>query len=539
MKGQDNDINRLFDGRYNLLKRLSDEGATADVWLAIDTLTQEKSLNDDGDCEDTVIDEDSGTRVAIKIYRPKNALDVEGESLFIKEFKTAYNCQHENLLAPTGYGIANDIPYLVMPYCSNGSAGNLVGKISDEKEVWKFLQQTASGLAYLHSCKPPIIHQDIKPGNILIDDNGNYRITDFGISVKRDYNRKSYLDDKDSGTTDFMPPERCGDGSTSLPVPESDIWSLGATAFELITGRSPFGEQGGSAQKRVTPVPKIDAPVSKELKRVVYSCLEYNIADRPTASALADMAKRKRFRRIKPLTFLMALLSAALIIGGVAHFLERTNTPTPKQIRTALCHTWVYDVEEEGVFEINRFTESGKVFSSYYSRAVVEFSEAPVAAYSIERGNHFITISTVHDREGQLRTMKIDWSIDTINPLQGTFTTVLLNDTIELNSQFTYSRLLSKFDVLVNQHLEPAYAEFLPKEREAYKTSENGKINGYTIKDPIIQRFISHDPNIATVNRKTGQIVGIQKGTTYIDVVTTEGTAVVEVNVIDSQETSN
>lgn len=538
MNEHGDDINRLFDGRYQLMKRLSDEGATADVWLAIDTFTREKKFND-GNGEDAITDEESGAQVAIKIYRPKNALDVEGESLFIKEFKTAYNCQHENLLAPTGYGIANDIPYLVMPYCSNGSAENLVGRMTDEKEIWKFLQQTASGLAYLHSCKPPIIHQDIKPGNVLIDDNGNYRISDFGISVKRDYNSKGYLDDKDSGTTDYMPPERCGGESTSLPIPESDIWSLGVTVFELVTGRSPFGEQGGNAQIRDTLIPKIDVPVSNELKRVIYSCLERKISDRPTASVLAEMAKRKGFRRFKPLALLMALMLAGIIIGGTILVLERAKTPTPKQIRTALCHTWVYDVKEEGVFEINRFTESGKVFSSYYNRAVFEFFESPVGAYSIERGNHFITISTVHDAKGDPITMKIDWSIDTINALQGVFTTVLLNDTIELNRQFAYSRLLSKFDIPVKQDFKPTYTELLPKEREAYKISENGKIKGYTIEDPKIIRFNSHDPGIATVDRLTGQIVGIQKGTTYIDVVTTEGTAVIEVNVVDSQEPSN
>lgn len=522
--------NGLFDNRYRLVKRLSNEGATADVWLAIDTFTLDKRLNDENNAE-TVANDDSGTRVAIKIYRPKNALDVEGESLFVKEFKTAYNCQHENLLTPTGYGIEDDIPYLVMPYCSKGSVENLVGKMTDEKEIWKFLQQTAAGLAYLHSCKPPIIHQDIKPGNILIDDNGNYRITDFGISVKRDYSNDSYLDDKDSGTTDYMPPERFEDRSNSLPIPKSDVWSLGATAFELITSKTPFGFHGGDAQKRDTPLPQIEVPVSKELKRVIYLCLDANATNRPEASALAEMAQRKRNKRFNPSTYLIALLLLGLLACGAVLLFGRAKTPTPKQIRTALCHTWVYDVKEEGVFEIDRFTESGKFFSSYYNRAVLEFSESPVGTYTIERGNHFITITPVHNLEGQSVIMKIEWSIDTISPLQATFTTLLLNDSIETNSQFTYSRHLSEFKVFVNHGYQPTYEELIPTERVAYKTSENGKIRGDTIGTPKIIGFKSHDPNIATVNPKTGKIVGVKKGTTYIDVVTTEGTGVVEVNV--------
>lgn len=523
-------VNGLFDNRYRLVKRLSDEGATADVWLAIDTLTLDKRINDENDVE-AVADDDSGTRVAIKIYRPKNALDVEGESLFVKEFKTAYNCQHENLLAPTGYGIANDIPYLVMPYCSKGSAENLVGKMTDEKEVWKFLQQTAAGLAYLHSCKPPIIHQDIKPGNILIDDNGNYRISDFGISVKRDYKGDSFLDDKDSGTTDYMPPERFRDEFSSLPIPESDIWSLGATAFELLTGKTPFGTLGGKRQDRDIPIPKIVAPVSNNLKRVISSCIEANITERPTASAIANMAERKQRRPYKPLTFIVIMLLAVLLIGATLLIMERVKTPTPKQIRTALCHTWVYDVKEEGVFEIDRFTESGKFFSSYYNRTVLEFSESPVGTYSIQKGNHFVTITPVHNLEGQSVIMKIEWSIDTITPLQATFTTLLLNDSIETNSQFTYSRRLSELKVFENHGYQPTYEDLIPTERVAYKTSENGKIRGYTIGTPKIMGFKSHDPNIATVNPKTGKIVGVQKGTTYIDIMTNEGTGVVEVHV--------
>ncbi len=127
--------------------------------------------------------------------------------------------------------------------------------------------------------------------------------------------------------------------------------------------------------------------------------------------------------------------------------------------------------------------------------------------------------------------MKIDWSIDTITPLQGTFTTLLLNDSIETNSQFTYSRRLSELKVFVNHGYQPTYEDLIPTERVAYKTSENGKIRGDTIGVPKIIGFKSHDPDIVAVNPKTGKIVGNQIGTTYIDVVTTEGTGVVEVNV--------
>lgn len=90
----------LFDGRYKLLRTLSSDGGTADVWLALDTNTIDEIYNDD---DDTIISqEESGIKVAIKIYRPKNALDL-GEQRFRDEFKIVFNCHHSNLVQPINF----------------------------------------------------------------------------------------------------------------------------------------------------------------------------------------------------------------------------------------------------------------------------------------------------------------------------------------------------------------------------------------------------------------------------------------------------
>ena len=101
----------LFDGRYKLLHTLNTDGATADVWLAIDTNTIDTEYDEDGTITNRNADE-TGMLVAIKIYRPKNALDIEGEQRFRDEFKIVYECRHENLLQPTSFAIYKDIPYL-------------------------------------------------------------------------------------------------------------------------------------------------------------------------------------------------------------------------------------------------------------------------------------------------------------------------------------------------------------------------------------------------------------------------------------------
>ncbi len=122
------DDNGLFDGRYFLLRQLSTEGGTADVWLAEDKDTEDEELSEDND-EDIVKIEGTAVLVAIKIYRPKNILDAEGIQTFKKEYKTVYNCHHANLLKPSGFSIIDDsVPYLVIPFCENGSVESLIGK---------------------------------------------------------------------------------------------------------------------------------------------------------------------------------------------------------------------------------------------------------------------------------------------------------------------------------------------------------------------------------------------------------------------------
>lgn len=132
-----------------------------------------------------------------------------------------------------------------MPYCPGSCAD--VRQAFPEREVFRFLRDVAAGLEFLH--ERDIVHQDIKPANILIDASGQYVITDFGISTRvRNTLRKSATQQKSSeGTIAYMAPERFG--RDNMPVKASDVWSLGVTVFELIAGYVPFGEHGGLMQK--------------------------------------------------------------------------------------------------------------------------------------------------------------------------------------------------------------------------------------------------------------------------------------------------
>lgn len=261
----------MFASRYMLVRKLG-AGGFSEVWLAGDTKT--------------------GVEVALKIYAPRGGMDDDGIKVFSSEYSGVFNLNHSNLLRPSYYDVEGSCPYLVMPYISNGSAKKYVGHMPEE-EVWKFIRDVASGLAYMHSIEPPMIHQDIKPDNVLIDNRGVYQITDFGISVKaRSTLRKSAMaagvSSSGGGTQAYMGPERFG--KDPMPIKASDVWSLGSTLFELMEGDAPFGEMGGLIQKSGAEIPNFHNNYSKELKDLVVACLAPETWDRPRAIQLAEYA---------------------------------------------------------------------------------------------------------------------------------------------------------------------------------------------------------------------------------------------------------
>jgi len=259
----------LFAERYKLI-RLLGRGGFAEVWLAEDNMTK--------------------VQVAVKVYAPGTGLDDNGIKLFTQEFSLVFDMNHTNLLRPTHFDCWDRMPYLIMPLIKNGSAFKYLteGKNIPEDECWKMLHDVAAGLAYLHEKTPPLIHQDIKPDNILIDDEGRYLITDFGISARvRSTIRGAQAQEQSGGTLAYMGPERFS--TNPKPIMASDIWSLGAMMFELMTGLPPFGNYGGGMQKNGADIPIIEGDYSQDLKDLVTMCLAKDTWDRPSASKIEEM----------------------------------------------------------------------------------------------------------------------------------------------------------------------------------------------------------------------------------------------------------
>lgn len=263
------EVGDIIKGRYRLVKFLGN-GGFGEVWLAFDSL--------------------SARDVALKIYM---SLDPSGVEEFQREYANSVDLNSPYLLKIDYYDIHNRRPFLVMRYCECGSSSQFAGKVTED-QLWTFVYDVANGLKVLHSQVNPIVHQDIKPDNILVNENNHFVITDFGISKRlratmRRYSRR----DVSSGSMPYMAPERF-DGTPRLTT-ASDIWSLGVSIYELATGELPFSGFGGSMQRNGADIPSLGSSFSSSLNALMQACLVANPNNRPTAEDLVMAAQRKSF----------------------------------------------------------------------------------------------------------------------------------------------------------------------------------------------------------------------------------------------------
>jgi hypothetical protein len=268
--------NTMYADRYLLVQKLG-SGGFSEVWLAEDT-------------------KGNNIRVALKVFAPGNGLDSNGLKVFADEYSLVFQLNHPNLLKPTHFDTWNDQPYLVMQFMEKGSCTRMVGEFT-EAELARFMFQMADALQYLHDQEPPIVHQDIKPDNVLMDQRGNYLLTDFGIStrIRKTLTKSMGNQTVSSGTTAYMAPERFSRRlEERAPIPANDIFSLGVTLFELLTDELPFGEQGGLVAAGGLEPAELPEQFGQGLQELIAACLDKNTLKRPTAGEMAQAAKTFR-----------------------------------------------------------------------------------------------------------------------------------------------------------------------------------------------------------------------------------------------------
>jgi tetratricopeptide (TPR) repeat protein len=236
----------------------------------------------------------SGRIVALKCV-----LAYQGDSdhvlaRFRREAETAARLDHPNIVPIYRVGeTADGFPYYTMKYAPAGSLVQARGPLRQHpRQSVQLMVKVARAVHFAH--EKGVLHRDLKPGNILLDDHGEPLVSDFGLA--RCEAVSSYLTRSlaSFGTPGYIAPEQA-DGPAARLTPAADVYSLGAILFELLTGRPPFvGDNAFAVMKQSSeqPAPKVRAlarNVDRDLETICARCLERDPADRyQSAASLAD-----------------------------------------------------------------------------------------------------------------------------------------------------------------------------------------------------------------------------------------------------------
>jgi tRNA A-37 threonylcarbamoyl transferase component Bud32 len=175
-------------------------------------------------------------KVAIKRILGEAARSRTAVNRFLVEAKSIAALNHPNIVQIYDYGRAADGPFLIMEYVDGSSLlDRCRGEPIPLDEAVELACQLCDGLAKAHDLG--IIHRDIKPANVLLTKDGTPKLTDFGLAKAEANDHGQTMTGAVLGTPDFMPPEQRRDAS--LVDARSDLWSLAATVYQMVTGKSP------------------------------------------------------------------------------------------------------------------------------------------------------------------------------------------------------------------------------------------------------------------------------------------------------------
>ena len=206
---------QIIGGRYEIVKSIG-EGGMANVYLANDKILDRK--------------------VAIKVLRGGLANDEKFIRRFQREAQSVAKLSHPNIVEVYDVEEEEGQHYIVMEYIEGKTLKQLLQKRGSLtlSEVIDIMLQLTDGLAHAHDAY--IIHRDIKPQNIMIQDDGLVKITDFGIAMALNATQLTQTNSV-MGSVHYLPPEQANGKSSTI---KSDIYSLGILMYELITGSVPF-----------------------------------------------------------------------------------------------------------------------------------------------------------------------------------------------------------------------------------------------------------------------------------------------------------
>ena len=215
----------VFNGRYELLRHIA-RGGMADVYLARDGLL--------------------GREVALKVLFPEFANDPNFVERFRREAQAAANLNHPNIVGIYDWGQERGTYYIVMEHVSGRSMSDVLrstGPLHPDRAA-EIASDVAAALSTAHAAG--LVHRDIKLGNILVSDSGDVKVADFGIATALVSGGDAALTQHGSvmGTATYFSPEQAQGKALDG---RSDLYSLGVTMFEVVSGQLPIAGKSTEA----------------------------------------------------------------------------------------------------------------------------------------------------------------------------------------------------------------------------------------------------------------------------------------------------
>src|SRR5215469_2761679 len=253
-----------------------------------------------------------GRVVAAKILREVYSTDPKFVTRFQREARAASALQHPNIIQVFDYGQSGENYYIVMEFVEGTDLRRYLkrqGVLSNERAI-EIAHDVALGLGAAH--KLGIVHRDVKPQNIMLNDHGLVKLTDFGIaSMYKDADAERLTTTGMTlGTVQYYAPEQA---QGEIVTPAADVYALGIVMYEMLTGRTPFdGDTPVTvAMRHIQDLPEppstYNPRVSQGLERIVLRCLEKDPRDRyrdgdALAYALENLGRQQGQRTSGPAT---------------------------------------------------------------------------------------------------------------------------------------------------------------------------------------------------------------------------------------------